>query len=786
MRIYFVTCILCMSLGCSFAQNQANNWFFGNFAGLDFSAGDPVPTNNGQTQFHPSINPPSSATHNEGSSTISDFNGNLLFYSDGERLFNSQHQITPNGNDLLGNFSSTQSSIFVPDPINPNQSFYLFTVGSLWCCDIVPNAGLRYSKIDACLDDGNGDIITGEKNILLTTGVSEKIAVTRHANGVDYWILSHLYFTNTFVAYLLTADGIQSSVTSSIGSTHIMSSNNLQNAGSIGQLKFSNNGQKVAIAAANGLNLLELFDFDSSTGLVSNAVSIYPSNSFYAVYGVEFSPSNLILYAYVSGGPPFSSTEGRVIQYDISVFNANAILASQTLLFTSNFLNGRGIQLGPDNRLYVPGINSTIHRINNPDVLGLGCNFQANAIQLLPGTQCSYTLPTFIAGFDYSNEVVDCPSNNPDFTFTLGPDILICPESSVTLNAPPNELSYLWNTGSTSSSINVNQPGTYWVTVTSTNGTAIDTIIVSNFASQNISIMGALGVCQGNTTDLSASNGFSNFQWNTGEVTQNITVGAGTYWLTANDPNGCNVSDTISILEFPNPTVSISGNTTVCEGNETILEANSGFVAYQWSNGSNEAITNVGVGTYSVTVTDSLGCQATSEITVISSSPSAGILLNSDVIITENQLSLQSTSTAGLFPINSWNWSFGDGNTSDIENPSHSYSEAGNYIITLVVTDELGCADTTSILIVVVGDIFIPNVVTPNSDNTNDIFLIQNLDITLPSKLIVLNRWGNVVFEIENYQNDWSPINLIDGVYFYQFDYTNKQYHGFFHVFGGE
>jgi gliding motility-associated-like protein len=298
--------------------------------------------------------------------------------------------------------------------------------------------------------------------------------------------------------------------------------------------------------------------------------------------------------------------------------------------------------------------------------------------------------------------------------------------------------------------------------------------------------MGALGVCQGNTTDLSASNGFSNYQWNTGEVTQNITVGAGTYWLTANDPNGCNVSDTISILEFPNPTVSISGNTTVCEGNETILEANSGFVAYQWSNGSNEAITNVGVGTYSVTVTDSLGCQATSEITVISSSPSAGISLNSDVIITENQLSLQSTSTAGLFPINSWNWSFGDGNTSDIENPSHSYSEAGNYMITLVITDELGCADTTSILIVVVGDIFIPNVVTPNSDNTNDIFLIQNLDITLPSKLIVLNRWGNVVFEIENYQNDWSPINLIDGVYFYQFDYTNKQYHGFFHVFGGE
>ena len=786
MKLFFLFIIVLIAFSSCFAQNQVNNWFFGNFAGLDFSSGEPVPTNIGQTQFQPSIMPPSSATHNEGSSTISDVNGNLLFYSDGERLFNSQHQITPNGNDLLGNFSSTQSSVFVPDPDNPNQSFYLFTVGSLFCCDVVPGAGLRYSKIDACLDDGNGDIITGEKNILLTTGVSEKIAVTRHANGVDYWILSHLYFTNTFVAYLLTANGIQSPITTSIGSVHIMSSNNQQTAGAQGQLKFSPNGQKIAIAASNGLNLLELFDFDASTGIVSNPITIYPSNSLFVVYGVEFSPSNQILYGYVSGGSPLNFLPGRVIQYDISVLNANAILASQTELFSTNFLNGRGIQLGPDNRLYIPGLNSTIHRINDPDVLGLGCNFQANTIQLLPGTQCSYTLPTFIAGFDYSNEVVDCSIDVPDFSFSLGPDITICPESSVTLNAPANQLSYLWNTGATSSSINVNQPGTYWVTVTSTNGTASDTIVVSNFVPQNISIMGALGVCQGNTTDLFASNDFTNYQWSTGEQTQSITAGAGTYWLTANDPNGCITSDTAFVFEFPNPTVSISGNTSVCVDDETTLEANSGFVAYQWSNGSSELATTLGVGTHIVTVTDSVGCIASSEITVVSSSPSAGISLNSDVITTENQLSLQSASTAGLYPINSWNWSFGDGSTSNIENPSHIYSEVGNYIVTLVVTDELGCTDTTFIGIEVLGPIVIPNVVTPNDDNVNDQFIIQNLDITLPSKLIVLNRWGNIVYEIDNYQNDWSPIDLIDGVYFYQFDYINKQYHGFFHVFGGE
>ena len=305
-------------------------------------------------------------------------------------------------------------------------------------------------------------------------------------------------------------------------------------------------------------------------------------------------------------------------------------------------------------------------------------------------------------------------------------------------------------------------------------------------ASQNISIIGDLGVCVGNTTDLTASNGFANYLWNTGEQTQSITVGAGTYWLISSDPNSCVISDTVSVTEFPNPVVSIAGNTFFCAGNATTLEANSGFVAYQWSNGSNEQSVVLGAGAYNLIVTDSLGCQATAEITVISSSPTAGISLSNDVITTDDQLSLQSTSTAGLFPINSWNWIFGDGNTSNIENPSHNYSNAGNYLITLVVTDELGCTDTAFIDITVVGPIIIPNVVTPNSDNTNDIFLIQNLDITQPSKLVVLNRWGNIVFDIENYQNDWSPIDLIDGVYFYQFDYLNRNYQGFFHVFGGE
>jgi gliding motility-associated-like protein len=784
-RIAIISLVLVLAAQAH-SQNQANNWFFGNFAGLDFSSGEPVPTNIGQIAYFPSSGTPTPlSSHNEGTSSISDVNGSLLYYSNGLNLYNSNHQVTPNGSDLFGNVSSTQSSVFVPDPANPSNIFYLFTMGSLACCGQSNfDFGLRYSKIDNCLDNENGDIISGQKNIPLMNGLTEKMAVVRHANGVDYWLVTHKNWSNEFISMRITATGIVDTVSSFLGSVHQSPFNPLLQGSNIGQMKISPNGEKLALGSGNGNNLLEVFDFNTTTGVVSNTITIFTHGSQLQTYGVEFSPNSSILYTYTATG---GQSGTFVYQYDLTSNNQSAIVASQTTVYNVAVYNYRGIQIGPDNKLYIPGLNSTIHRINDPDVLGVGCNFQANAIQLLPGTLCSYTLPTFIAGFDYSNEVVDCPSNNPDFTFSLGPDISICPEGSVTISAPPNQLGYLWNTGATSSSITVSEPGTYWVSVTSTNGTASDTIVVSNFVPQNININGELGVCPGNTTDLAASNGFTNCQWNTGEVTQNITVSAGTYWLTANDPNGCLTSDTVSVFEFPSPTITISGNTSVCLGDETTLQANSGFVVYQWSNGSDEATANLGLGTYSITVIDSLGCSASSEITVVSSSPTAGIALNSNFINLENSLNLQSTSSADLFPINTWNWTFGDGNTSDVENPSHNYSAVGNYIITLVITDALGCTDTTFVEIEVLGAFVIPNVVTPNGDGVNDMFFIQNLDLSQANTLVVFNRWGNVVFEVENYQNDWQPNNLVDGVYFYQFTLSQSETkQGFFHVYSGE
>ncbi len=391
-------------------QKQGNTWYFGDLAGVDFSTGSPIALTNGQLTM------PAGENHSEGTSAISDSSGSILFYSDGMTVWNKNHQIMQNGSGILGNFSSTQSSIIVPNPANLNRYYYLFSVSSGFCCGGNISDGLRYSKVDMCLDNSRGAIIATEKNIKLVDTVAEKIAVTRHANGTDYWILTHRSNSNEFWALQLNANGIIDTVITAIGSSH---SGNI--AGTQGQLKFSPNGQRIALAASNGLNLLEIFNFDNTTGIVSNFLSLNkPNNNQASIYGVEFSSDNSKLYA--SGVSASGLMYAFLAQYDLSAGGGSlpAINASMTEIYhnTTGYIAGKGLQIGPDNKIYWISLNinnphGTLAVVNNPNVLGMGCNYQDQIISL-GGRQGSYSLPSFIAGFDYSNELVQCNSTNID------------------------------------------------------------------------------------------------------------------------------------------------------------------------------------------------------------------------------------------------------------------------------------------------------------------------------------------------------------------------------------
>lgn len=130
-------------------------------------------------------------------------------------------------------------------------------------------------------------------------------------------------------------------------------------------------------------------------------------------------------------------------------------------------------------------------------------------------------------------------------------------------------------------------------------------------------------------------------------------------------------------------------------------------------------------------------------------------------------------------PIATWTWNFNDfGNTIQVNssdtNVSFSYNVPNLYPVTLIVTDFNGCIDSTTLIIHITGDIDVPNVFTPNKDGANDTFAFP-YDIFKYYDVLILNRWGNVVYELKNEKGTyiWGGYDMNlnespDGVYFYQ------------------
>jgi hypothetical protein len=382
MKLLLNLILTIISIEC-LAQNQGNIWYFGEHAGVDFNSGTPIAINGGQTY--------NSGAYSEGTSSISDDSGNLIMYSNGEKVWNKNHLIMLNGDSLYGNYSSTHSSIIIPQP-NSKNNYFLFTVDDVWESD--SSYGFRYSVIDLCEDNGNGMVKPNFKNVLLLADSYEKVAAVRHSNGVDYWVIAHKLNTNNYYSFLLNQSGIANPIVSSVGSVSDFGQ---------GQMKFSPNGNKMAVAHNQhwaGPTQFEVFDFDNSTGIFSNPISI--STSSYYVYGIEFSPNSSVIYAVFSG--PSSALGLKIMQYDLSSGTELTINSSQFTVYQTTWVSLRGLQLGPDNKIYMVGIPNEQYllSISSPNTLGTGCNLIDNDIYL-GGNSGNKTLPTFVAGYSYQN-----------------------------------------------------------------------------------------------------------------------------------------------------------------------------------------------------------------------------------------------------------------------------------------------------------------------------------------------------------------------------------------------
>jgi hypothetical protein len=375
-------------------QRQGNIWYFADSCGLDFNSGSPVVLMNEGIG-----NGTSWGT--EGTATISDSAGNLLFYANAEKVWNRSHQLMPNGSGLLGGASSSQGAMIIPRP-GTHHVFYLFTT------DMFQNNlanGLRYSIVNMCLDGGLGDIDPLQKNILLLDSAGEKMAATNHANGTDYWLVCHQFFTDAFYAYRITVTGIIDTVVSHVGTVHRNPADFSDTAPALGQMKISPGGNKIAIAMGNlATNISELFDFDNSTGVVSNTLSLSSENQ---VYGVAFSPDDSKLYFTTLGSH-------ELIQYDLSSGIPAVIAASRQVVFDAPDWTLSGMQLGPDGKIYIAGNYGFLDVIDSPNIAGTDCNYMRDAIYL--DRIAWYGITNFIDSYRYHNRIPFCKSLGIDET----------------------------------------------------------------------------------------------------------------------------------------------------------------------------------------------------------------------------------------------------------------------------------------------------------------------------------------------------------------------------------
>lgn len=416
----------------AFPQGEANIWYFGENAGLDFNSGTPVALTNGQINTI------------EGCAVLSNNLGQLLFYTDGITVYNKNHQVMVNGTGLMGNSSSTHSATIVQKPGNPNL-FYVFTLDAFGHVN-----GFRYSVIDLALDNGLGGV-TSEKNVPIYGPSSEKISVVKHANNIDFWIVTMGYPGNTFYAHLLTSSGISSSPVISTAGFYVP--NNDEN-NVIGQMKISPTGNKISVVHTEQKKV-ELFDFNNNNGIISNPILLYSSNSSstsQTVYGTEFSPNGEVLYV-------TKTFEYKIFQYDLTSSNIPASKIDIQYIQNYNFPNA--LQLGPDGKIYIAQQSKYyLSVIANPNNIGVACNLQEDIISL-NGKRSNSGLPTFSQSFFYTpliNLTSTCEGQMSNFSFSTNQTIL----------------SATWNfgDGNTSNAINPSHiytnPGTYNVSVTIT------------------------------------------------------------------------------------------------------------------------------------------------------------------------------------------------------------------------------------------------------------------------------------------------------------------------------
>jgi len=603
-----------------FGQGESNNWYFGENAGITFNADG--------TTVNPLIN--GQVNTIEGCATISNSTGELLFYTDGVTVYDQNHNIMPNGTGLFGQVSSTQSAVIVPWPGNPNL-YYIFTSNHRDPGFSYPNQGVHYSVVDITLNSGNGDITT--KNTLLRNATAEKIAaVVKDCTAESLWIVtlgtddspliqpSRRNNLNTYHAFEITAAGVNATSVQS-PSPNI----NIDRDGAEGYLKFSPDGTKMA--SANMDRGLFIYDFDATTGVISNEQLISTGGTNLHTYGVEFSPNGRYLYAHSSSARPIFRTSS-LFQFDLQAGDISNSRVNLDAVHDNFDLTRGALQLGPDGKIYralQQGFNISgnalgtpyLGVINNPDIGGSGANYLHNGIEL-DGRNSFQGLPPAVISFFNTIDLI------PDGIGRVVADYEVCEGQPLMLETQyiPGA-TYEWRNGNGDvvtdgdadphihniTAATTADGGNYLVTITKPNAQACPITGTLDVIIRPLPITNgnSLFVCDSNanttdgidTIDLTQLEDAANFNYtyfetigdrdtNTnaiGDPTNytNTTSSQTIYYNAESTSTGCSNSAELQLELGTIAPFTLDSSYFICAGNPTVtINGPPGYDSYQW------------------------------------------------------------------------------------------------------------------------------------------------------------------------------------------------------------
>ncbi len=530
-----------VNTNCPLANHEADRWFFGQNAGLDFRSQNPV-TDLSNYIMNVYTSP----------AIIADSTGNILFYSDGIRVYDRLGQIMPNGNGLHGFASYAMPVIIIPKP-GSDTIYYIFTTyrarqsqGDL--SQIL--YGLEYNEVNMNRNGGLGDI-TKKNKVLLPPEVSSKLSAVKKSNGVDYWVVGHNFNSNEFCAFSVTSNGVDTAnyQISGVGIVQSAVDTNVSN----GYMKISPDGTKLA-QAIYGLDVYEIFDFDASNGKVANGVT--SPAIFNEAYGIEFSSDSRYLYGTTTSTDlpqPNYTPPSYLFQFDVnsggSIFNPGSY---DTVTVDTNGSYFGGMQLGTDGRIYVsraPFGNAALSVIENPKRPGAACNFTTNAMDLL-GEKSHFGFPNFVQSyFDRPHFDVENVCFEDSTIFTL--------QNNSNIDFITWQFGDAGNPGSSTDlqpTHSFSAPGSYQVQVTEyfngvPYGPYTETVNVNELP--NVDIGDTVYMYPGSPILLDAGSGYVSYEWSTGENTQIVQINdKGTYYVTVQNDRCCFKTDTAQVIFF--------------------------------------------------------------------------------------------------------------------------------------------------------------------------------------------------------------------------------------------